>query len=223
MVGTGLYRDDWDDLFEYSKGVIKNRPLMSTLGNHDDQDGLGTWMYYDLFELPKNGPEKLEKEMAYSFEYSNALFIMLAATASTENQVEWLEQQLSQSNAKWKFAIFHFPPYSYEEDYPTIRKKWGDLFDKYHVDMTFHGHVHYYLRTHPMRDLKPVQSPADGTIYTICIGIRGRTYDLPDGDWVAKRRIGPAAYPVVKINGNKLSYRVYDGGGELVDKLVIRK
>jgi acid phosphatase type 7 len=223
VVSTGLNRDDWDHLFSYSENVIKNRPLMPTLGNHDDQDGLGAWMYYDLFELPKNGPEKLEPEMAYSFEYSNALFLMLAATGSIEGQVEWIEQQLSQSKAKWKFAIFHFPPYSYEEDYPFIRKKWGDLFDKYHVDMVMSGHVHYYMRSKPMYNQQPVASPADGTIYLISIGVPNRVGNFPPSPWVDVRFGGEMLYQTFDIDDDKLVIRARNIDGEIRDELVIKK
>ncbi len=147
IVSTGLHRDDWDQLFEYSADVIKNRPLMPALGNHDDQNGLGAGMFTDLFDLPKNGPANLPKEYLYSFEYSDALFIMLAIDLPIREQTAWLEEQLKNSNAKWKFAIFHFPPYVSVDNYPVIRKEWGDLFDKYHVDIVFSGHVHYYMRS----------------------------------------------------------------------------
>ena len=51
MVSTGLYRSEWDELFGYSKDVFSYKPLMPVLGNHDRQDGLGSWMYYELFAL----------------------------------------------------------------------------------------------------------------------------------------------------------------------------
>ncbi len=39
------------------------------------------------------------------------------------------------ASGSFQFAMFHFPPYNYEEDYFVIRKEWCTLFDKYHVDM----------------------------------------------------------------------------------------
>lgn len=223
IVGTGLYREEWDYLFAYSENVFKNRPLMPTLGNHDDQDGLGCQMFYDLFEVLKNGPDKLPPEKAYSFTYSNALFIMLSATSPVDDQVEWLENQLANSTATWKFAIFHFPPYSYEEDYPDIRKKWGDLFDKYHVDMAMSGHVHYYMRSKPMYNQKPVASPKDGTIYLISIGIPNRAGDFPPSEWVEKRFGGEGLYQIFDISGDKLVMRTMNIDGDVRDELVIEK
>ena len=117
-------------------------------------------MFRELFSYPVNGPEGVEKEQTYSFTYKNALFLMIDATSPIDAQTEWIEKQLAGSDAAWKFAMFHFPPYSSDGGYPEIRKKWCTLFDKYHVDMVMSGHVHNYLRTKPMNDEKPVSSPA---------------------------------------------------------------
>jgi hypothetical protein len=87
----------------------------------------------------------------------------------------WNEEQLAVSDAEWKFAMFHFPPYSSYGGYPEIREKLCTLFDRYHVDMVMSGYVHNYLRTKPRNDEKPVSSPSAGTIYLISIGI-------PDND-----------------------------------------
>ena len=223
VVSTGLDRNEWDDILAFSSGVSERTPMAFSLGNHDDQDGLGAWLPLALHEFPRNGPEGLEEEHNFSFRYGNALFLVLSVGTERDMQEKWMGEQLANTDATWKFVVFHFPLYSVEEDYPDTRRDWGKIFDKYHVDMTFHGHVHYYLRTHPMYNLKPVESPADGTIYTICIGIPGRTHSLPDAEWVAKRIVGPAVYPRVTIDGNRLTYRAYGKDGEILDELVIEK
>ncbi len=223
LVSTGLYRDDWDHLFEYSSDVIKNRPLMSVVGNHDDQNGLGAWMYTDLFDLPDNGPQNLPSEYTYSFKYGDALFIMLAPTLPVKEQTAWLEEQLKNSTAKWKFATLHFPPYSYEEDYPEIRKEWGTLFDKYHVDMVFSGHVHYYMRSKPMYAEKPVESPAEGTIYLISIPIPNPVNEMTEEEFVQVRFAGEQMYQKIDINGNELLFNAYNAEGKILDSFKINK
>ncbi|MCP5064225.1 MAG: metallophosphoesterase family protein [Ignavibacteriae bacterium] len=223
MVSTGLHRNDWDQLFEYSSDVIKNRPLMSTLGNHDDQNGLGAWMYTDLFDLPKNSPKNLPEEYTYSFKYGDALFLMLAATLPIKEQTAWLEDQLENSNEKWKVAMFHFPPYSYEEDYSVIRKEWGTLFDKYHVDLVFSGHVHYYMRSKPMYDEKPVKDPADGTIYVISIAVPNKDRPMSEEKFVDVRFAGEHLYQKIDINGDELLFNAYNIDGKVLDSFKINK
>jgi len=227
IVSTGLYRDDWDQLFEYSKEVIGERPLMSTLGNHDSQDGLGVWMYLDLFDLPKNGPSELEPERSYSFEYSNALFLMVDATAKNEINTRWLEEQLANSDATWKFAVLHFPPYvaidDHDIDYKDIREQWGAVFDTYHVDMVLTGHVHHYMRSKPIFNQKVVSKPSDGTIYIISIGIPSHKFEMPESDFVEVGYTGEALYQTFDIDGNKLRYRSYNLAGKIIDEMSIVK
>ena len=223
MVGTGLYRDDWDHLFEYSTDVIKYRPLMPTLGNHDDQGGLGAWMYCDLFALPQNGPFEKERESVYSFNYSNALFLILDVTSPYQNQVAWLENQLASTNATWKFAVFHFPPYMYESDYQDIRDLWGPVFDKYHLDMAFSGHVHYYARSKPMYNQEPVDSPAEGTIYVTSVAIPSGDEEQPEKKYTDVHFGGGMLYQLLKVNKNRLEYRVYNLAGDVKDEFVIVK
>lgn len=223
LVSTGLHRDDWDQLFEYSSDVIKNRPLMSTLGNHDDQNGLGAKMYTDLFDLPKNSPENLPEEYTYSFKYGDALFLMLASTLPIKEQTAWLEDQLKHSTEKWKIAMFHFPPYSYEEDYAVIRKEWCSLFDKYHVDLVFSGHVHYYMRSKPMYAEKPVKDPADGTIYVISIAVPNRDRPMKEENFVDFRFAGEHLYQKIDINGDELLFNAYNIDGKILDSFEINK
>lgn len=227
IVSTGLHRDEWDHLFAYSEHVVSRRPLMPALGNHDSQNGLGCWMFRELFALPKNGPEALEPERAFSFEYGNALFIALDVTDSIEAQTPWLDETLARSDAKWKFVYFHFPPYCLDLDfdlnYTEIRKVWGDVFDRHHVDMVLSGHVHKYLRTKPMFDQKPVASPAEGTVYIVSIGIPNRPLELPKKDFAAFDLTGPALYQTFDIDGDRLVYRSFDVDGDVQDELTIQK
>ena len=223
LVNSGLNRDDWDKEFEYSSNVIKNRPLMTVPGNHDGANGLGPLMYAEMFDFPVNGPENIPAEYSYSFEYGDAFFLMLSNTESTKKQSAWIEKQLKNNTSKWKFAMFHFPPYSYEEDYPEIRKEWGSLFDKYHVDMAFSGHVHYYMRSKPMYAEKPVETPAEGTIYIISIAIPNADKEMPDTNFVQKRFGGEHLYLKLDIDGNELTLNAYNSEGELMDSFKINK
>ncbi len=224
LVSSGLNRDDWDKEFAYSADVIRNRPLMTVPGNHDDANGLGPLMYVAMFDFPKNGPKDIPQEYTYSFEYGDALFLMMHGD-EIEKQAPWLEYQLKNTDKKWKFVMFHFPPYSFDEDkYPDIVKAWGTLFDKYHVDMVFNGHVHYYLRTKPINNGKVVKDPSKGTIYliSIAIGNRGdRDFKVePFSDVFVQ---GEMLFQKIDIDGNKLTLTAYNEKGKVIDKFEIKK
>jgi acid phosphatase type 7 len=227
LVNRGIQRDDWDRFFHNATGHYNIKQLVPAIGNHEDQGGDdGPWMYLDIFDLPKNGPDTITKERAYSFEYSNALFVILDTNASVSGQAEWLEEQLSTSGATWKFVVYHHPAYSSapRRNNPHVRKYWGPLFDKYHVDLAMQGHDHGYLRTYPMYDEKRADSPEDGTIYIVSVS-GTKFYEVGDFDYSEFSMSNVSTYQVldIEIDGNKLHYKSYDIEGELRDEFIIEK
>ena len=223
MVDYGLYRDEWDNFFENSKNVINKKPLTNVPGNHDNRLGLGAKMFRDLFSYPTNGPDGVPKEQTYSFTYKNTLFLMLDATSSTEAQTHWIEQQLASSSATWKIAIFHFSPYNFEEPYPDIQEAWVPLFDKYHVDLVLGGHLHYYMRSNPMKAGKVVDSHSEGTTYIISIAIPARHNDIGEEPYAAVRYKEGQFFQHFKIEGNELKYTAFDFDENIVDTFKIQK
>ena len=183
-------------------------------------------MYLREFDLLKNGPEKVEKERAYWFEYSNALFVVLDTNISAESQASWLKEVLNQSSATWKFVVYHHPAYSSapSRNNPSIRKHWLPLFDEHHVDMALQGHDHAYLRTYPMKEGKRVGSTKEGTVYIVSVsGVK--MYEQDPRDYTEFGMTNTATYQVldIQISGDRLVYRAYDTDGNLKDELVIEK
>ncbi len=223
LVSEGLHRDQWDDLFHFTKDIISRKPLMAVIGNHDTRQGLGAWMYQELFSYPKNAPVGVQPEHTYSFRYKNALFLMIESTASIDSQKVWIEDQLSKSDATWKFAMFHFPPYNWDEPYYDIQAAWVPIFDKYHVDMVMNGHIHYYMRSKPMKGGKVVSSYKDGTAYVESIGIPTPPEKHPEETYAAVRNFSGDIYQYVKIEGRKLSFTAVNSDNKVIDSFTIRK
>lgn len=148
---------------------------------------------------------------------------MIDATSPVEEQTAWIEEQLKNSDATWKFAMFHFPPYNWEEPYFDIQEAWVPLFDKYHVDMVIGGHIHYYMRSKPMKAGKVVDSYNNGTAYIISIGIPSKTKDYTDEPYAEVRKMEGQFYQYIKINGTKLDYVAVDSNGEIADSFQIKK
>ena len=148
---------------------------------------------------------------------------MLDATSPIDAQTEWIEEQLKNSDATWKIAVFHFSPYNWEEPYYDIQGAWVPLFDKYHVDMVFGGHLHYYMRTKPMKGGKVVSSYKDGTAYIISIGIPSKIRNYTDEPYAEVRLMEGQFYQYLNINDNKLSYISVDSNGKIVDSFNLEK
>jgi hypothetical protein len=223
LVSEGLNRDQWDDLFEFTKDVICRKPLMVVIGNHDTRQGLGSWMYRELFSYPKNAPEGVHPENTYSFRYKNALFLMIESTASIDSQKVWIEDQLKNSDATWKFVLFHFPPYNWEEPYYDIQATWVPIFDKYHVDMVMNGHIHYYMRSKPMKGGKVVSSYHEGTAYVESVGIPTKPEKRPEESYAAVRDFHGDIYQYVKIEGNKMNVIAVHSDNKVIDEFTIKK
>lgn len=226
LVNRGNERDDWDDFFHNAVGIYDRRQLVPAIGNHEDQGPDGPWMYLQQFELPENGPDTIPLQRAYSFEYSNALFVILDTMQSVPAQLEWLEETLANSDATWKFVVYHHPAYSSSprRDNPLVREVWGEVFDRYHVDIALQGHDHAYLRTFPMRGGEVQDSPAEGTIYIVSVA-GTKYYDIGDFDYTEVGFTNRSTYQVldITIEGNRLEYVSYDSDGEVADRFTIEK
>ncbi len=226
LVNRGAERDDWDEFFENARGVFDHRPIVPVIGNHECQGGHPT-LYLRHFALPANGPAGIEPGRAYSFEYGNALFVVLDSNLDPKSQLPWLEEVLSRSKARWKIVAYHHPAYSSapNRDNKQIRELWGAVFDRHAVDLALQGHDHAYLRTHPLRAGQPVASTADGTTYIVSVS--GTKLYKQDASQPTTA-IGFTDIPTwqvldLAIEGDRLTYRAYDRAGRIRDTFVIDK
>ena len=225
LVNRGAERWDWDSFFENAKGVFDRRQLVPVLGNHEYQ-GNEPQLYLAQFALPRNGPKTIPPERAYSFEYSNAKFIILDSNLDAAKQTAWLEKELANTKAVWKFVSYHHPAYSSggNRDNVDVRNLWTPIFDQYHVDLALQGHDHAYLRTYPMHGQKRVASAKDGTIYTIAVsGTKHYEQQAHDYTEVGFTRVSTYQVLDIQINGNRLVYRAHDVDGKVRDEFVIEK
>jgi hypothetical protein len=225
MVNRGNQRDDWDSFFHNAAGVFDRRTLVPVIGNHECQGGHPA-MFLEQFALPLNGPPGQEPERAYSFEYSNALFVVLDSNQPADRQAGWLEEQLSGSDAHWKIVSYHHPAYSSgpRRDNKSLREAWTPIFDRYHVDLALQGHDHAYLRTHPMRGGQPVDDLAAGTTYIISVsGTKMYTQAERPETLVGLTNVATWQVLDLEIAGNRLRYRAYDHEGRVRDEFVINK
>lgn len=224
LVGTGQEREDWDLMFRNFAPFLRERPLMPSIGNHDAIDGLGSGLYRALLRLPDNGPQGLQQGQTYSLRYGALLLISLDVTEEIAVQRPWLEAALRDTDAPWKVAVLHFPPYALEREYPEIEQEWGTLFDQYHVDVALSGHVHHYLRTFPLKAGKRVASPAEGTIYLISVSIDGP----PEGGEAPEyaeivRRDGFATCTAFTVSKDRFIMNVYKADGTIYDTFTLTK
>jgi len=131
-----LFRTNWQRAFGWARrsGVR----VGGVLGNHDYEVGRGA---YELKTLGMPG-------RYYTRRLGDVQLFFLDSNAVTARQTAWLEQQLSQSSATWKIALFHHPPYTcggHSGDTVVVRS-WVPLFESYGVQLVLSGHDHNYQR-----------------------------------------------------------------------------
>ncbi|MFA6043701.1 MAG: LamG-like jellyroll fold domain-containing protein [Phycisphaerales bacterium] len=227
VVDKGADRDEWiSELLPASAPLMGRVCLYPSIGNHEGNHS----NYFKYFSLPT-------PEYYYTYTYGNAQFFVLDTNRDVSegsDQYKWLEKELAKSTATWKFTYHHHPIYSSDEDdYGDTYKgtsTHGDpallplarLYDKYHVDMDFAGHIHSYERTWPMRDGKIDQK--NGTRYMVAGGGgAGLESAAPSRVWFDQRVYRGHHIGYMMICGGTLQFQLFDVDGRLFDQFEIQK
>jgi len=252
IVRNGAVQWEWEDFFSSMENNLTDEegmmiPIVPAMGNHElrfmsvplreKEDAMH---YFELFSLPND-------EKWYSLDFGeNFLHITVLNSEAYlfGEQLEWLENDLAASGAKWKIALFHSPPFvsidNGNKSNLGVRKLWVPIFDKYHVDVVVSGHVHYYERTYPIdytkSDNAPVE-PSEGTIY-FEVGSFGSTVKYLGEEsvveigqrastepkwWTACSVISLHNFLLFHVTDNTMTIKAIDPAGNVFDEVSIVK
>ena len=165
-VGAGDHAQDVierykEDFFDCTHELVKYTPWFATMGNHDSpNDG-----FFKFFSYP-------EPRYWYSFNYGCAHFVVINSNMDYRpgsEQWVWLEQDLRKfRDARWKFVVFHHPPYcSNNCEIPKTRML-SPLFEKYGVDIVYAAHATIYERFYSITGEK--YDKENGVVYFVSGG-----------------------------------------------------
>lgn len=251
IVENGSVVKSWKDLFQVTQPINANHPFMSVTGNHDVVNDTASPIFqkpfpvfYELMNLPND-------QLNYSYTYGNTHFIAINSgwaqgaekvgkVLFNENSEEyqWLEKDLKKArknkNIKWIILYSHYPVYSFGFSHiPTWQKHIKPLVDKYEVDLYLAGHRHVYERHKAIRGgeiFEPgnqhVYTQPKGTIYITngsCGGNLTGTGGQNQPDMIFTPNEKMYTYALMTIEGNRLSYEVYNKQGEKIDYFTINK
>jgi len=200
----------WDTYFGLIERSASTTPWMFATGNHDMEASYpihGYGGHLARLDFPGNGPANCPS--VYSFTYGNVAVLSLDANDvsyeikantgySGGTQNSWVQRTLAahreNPNIDFIVCFFHHCTYSTIDAHASdggVRDAWGDLFDRYQVDLVLQGHNHSFERTDPIRDGKPttaapdnavVYPETDGTVY-YTVGSAGRPrYNFQPGE-----------------------------------------
>lgn len=181
MVNEGSIQENWSNWFEsFQDRLVKDKrmiPIIAVIGNHEmgvypDEESTYEW-FKGVYANPGN-------ELTFSLDFPNLHITNLCATGGciatwweptleeAKAQVDFLKDDLANSDAEWKIVVFHVPYYScfltgtgYASE--PLLKYWSPVIENpiYGVDIVATGHVHNYLRSWPMRTLAIQEVPVD--------------------------------------------------------------
>ena len=228
VVDDGRVRQKWfDEFLKPAAPLMRFIPIYVAIGNHEQNDP--AFYRYVSYPPPEN---------YYSFDYGNAHFTVLddsnESLAPESPMIVWLKKDLARTRARWKFVAHHQPLYSSDaNDYGDTslgRSNLGELklrplaqiYEKYHVDMVWYGHIHSYERTWPI--CRDRVDPERGVIYVQTGGSGGSLEEFaPQRSWFTAKLLRNWHYCLVTIHGNSLRLTASDIEGRLFDYLELRK
>lgn len=211
-------------------------PVAPISGNHENYSL--QWkpyrgdLYLNLFDLPLNGPEGLQKQ-AYSYDYGDVHFSVIDTQQEELNewkpeliasQVSWLERDLAASDKKWKIVLVHRNLFRYQDGRPNeLGSALFPVIDRGNVDVVFSAHNHTYGRSAPFKNGNVA---SQGTIY-ISSGRSG------DKTWAGSRAkpqevafdgvLDQPNYMKLTVNDGKLTVTSLKQDGKLIDTVTLTK
>jgi len=187
----------------------------ATRGNHD----LGPQWNYPLFNMAGH--------RYYTFARRSGLLPPIAGervqffavdTVNPDNeQLVWLDRELSTSKAGWKIVFQHHPIYTsgrYTLSSVFHRRTLEQAFVEHSVDVVFAGHEHVYERLVPQKGVMYFVSGAAGSV---------RVGDLRPSSYSAYGFDRDLSFMLIEIAGDTLYFKALSRAGETVDQGKLRK
>jgi 3',5'-cyclic AMP phosphodiesterase CpdA len=207
MMGDNLYgsedAEDYESKFErpYKELLDRGVKFYASLGNHDEP----SQRHYRNFNMGGRA--------YYSFKLGeqDARFFALDSNYMDKEQLEWLRDELSKSEERWKICFFHHPIYSSGGRHGpdlALREYVEPLFLEYGVDVVFTGHEHFYERIKPQH----------GIVYFVSGGAgKLRKGDIRETPVTAKGFDRDYHFVLLEIVGDQMYFQTVSRTGATVD------
>lgn len=191
-------------------------------GNHDrtgEEKADSAWENVFGY-LPDNGPEGFSN-FAYSFDFENSHFVVLASDKPEENninakQLDWLENDLARNDRENNFVFFHEIAYPTNskigeslDKNPKNRDRLWSILTKYKVNAVFSGHEHIQSRRKV------------GALYQFGFGNTDSfNHDAPKSGMTEYFYVGQA-FGLAEVRGGNITVKTYSVQGELLNSFII--
>jgi 3',5'-cyclic AMP phosphodiesterase CpdA len=178
-------------------------------GNHD----VGPQWNYPLFNMGGHRYYTFEDNagVAPPLLGERVRFFAVDSVNLDDDQMSWLDRQLSKSKAGWKIVFLHHPIYSsgrYAYSSAIRRRTLEQTLIEHQVDVVFSGHEHLYERMMPQGGVVHFVNGAAGSV---------RTGDLQPSTYQAKGYDRDLSFMLIEVAGNTLYFDAITRTGEVID------
>jgi 3',5'-cyclic AMP phosphodiesterase CpdA len=166
VVETGDKEEQWNWMLGQAEESLLSTTIVPIAGNHEKQ----TNSFIEHFDVkPAANGQDTTKGAYYSYNYSNAHFIVLNTNDSSTDyadfsaaQLQWLQadvQAAKDAGAQWIIAMLHKGPYT-TSNHATdtdimgatgLRTKIAPVMETLGIDLVLQGHDHIYARSKPIK------------------------------------------------------------------------
>ncbi len=206
MLGDNIYGGhspkDFEEKFEkpYKPLLDAGVKFYASLGNHDDPEKERLYK-----------PFNMGGERYHTFRKKDVAFFALDSNYMDPKQLQWLQDKLQSSDAKWKICYFHHPLYNAGKEHGPdldLRTELMPLFQRYGVNAVFSGHEHVYERMKP-----------EDNIYFFVAGNSAKLsrHDFRKSDKVQADDDSDHGFMLVEISGDDLYFQEINQRGDTVD------
>lgn len=180
-------------------------PILTAVGNHEG-GGFRLARSYNSFYiryfphqtgLYQTDPQERDLHHYHRFSYHSDMIVLDSwVHEDPEDQVEWINQTLSFTQVRSRFAVYHSSAYPYRDMFsgdvekfitPKLQKYWVPLFDHFQLSAAFENHYHAYKKTYPLRggEIYPT-----GTLYLGdgCLGVPTTSYKFSNNSLIEEHQ-----------------------------------
>ena len=216
----------WGETFASLDSIGQAVPVLTVTGNHDYLKGVICQLERRFSLIHSYYLDSMIGEnQVFTVRYKDIHIFCLDSNREPFylwTQRQWLKDQLTESDAKWKIVVLHHPLYSVRGEMNNLIQRWmfDDLIQEYGVNVVLQGHEHAYARRTGKND-KVVQH-TDWPIYIIShCSPKGYRINPPEGRF-DKIEKDIRTYQKVRISCDTLFLTTYDAvKGTLIDSLCI--
>ncbi len=200
--------EEWDSFFRNFAFSNMNTTMIPVAGNHE---GNLQWdKFNNIFNIGAAKGSLTTTGCYYSFDWGDAHFAVLNSNdmyPMSQQQLNWLKNDMRASDAQWKIILMHRALYSAgkninKPDTIIMREVLLPVVDELGIDVVFAGHDHMYFRTKQVKGDKVQLCESVTEVYggeetQFMLNPEGTVHILPSTTGTKRYSVNESAIPPI--------------------------